>query len=149
MIPDDMTPEAALPYRRLCQAIIVQAIRDAAYPPADARRPNEAARNQSRALTWIETPNPDFNEVCEGAGFDPRTVRKHALEFIESGKPMPHHGKDRPARKRQPLSFGSIAARAGVSTSAASRALQEGFGSHELKRRVNVAVAEIQRELHA
>lgn len=144
-----MTEESALPYRRLCQAVIIQAIRDAAGASGDARRQSEARVFQRRALAWIETPNPDFNEVCEGAALDPRAVRACALEFIQSGKPMPVHTKGRQGRKPQPLSYASIASRAGVSPSAATRALRDGFGSSALKQRVNMAVAEIQGELHA
>lgn len=147
----DMTKDAALPYQRLCMAIIVQAIRDAIGIPADTRRANETARNQHRALVWIKVPNPDFNEVCEGAGFDPATIRKRALAFIGSKEPMPRlsRGGETRERKRQPLSHASIAAQAGCSTSTVRNVLQCQGGSLNSQARVHAAVHEIEKELAA
>lgn len=147
----DMTNESALPYRRLCMAIIVQAIRDAIGIPADTRRTNETVSNQRRALVWIKVPNPDFSEVCEGAGFDPDTIRKQALAFIKSEQPMPRLSRGGEIRecKRQPLSHASIAAHAGCSTSTVRNVLQCEGGSPNLQARVHAAVRDIEKELAA
>src|SRR5690606_7031440 len=89
----------------------------------------------------IADAGPDFQAVCLFAGFHPETVRKHALEFIYSGNRMPRNyrstGPSAGLRRQSPCA--SIAAIAGVSSSAVRKVLNEDSGSPAMKARVHKA----------
>lgn len=134
------------------QAVILTAIADACGQPTDSCSAAATEANHRRALSWITDAGSDFRSVCELAGLDPETVRKHALAFIESGQAFPRTRRDnRQARRRNPRSIAAIAARAGVSATATGNVLRHNKGSPELKDRVRAAIREIeaQQELAA
>jgi len=55
-------------YKKLWQAVVFQAFRD-----ATAKQPSgsESIRAKRDADSWIRWAGKDFREVCENAGFDP------------------------------------------------------------------------------
>lgn len=81
---DDATPE-----RRLMLAVLLTAILDAAGKNTGTTTPRTRSVARGTALGWIKDAGSDFRVVCELAGLDPMHVRRAALEFIESGKPIP------------------------------------------------------------
>lgn len=101
------TPEDVLPEQRLMQAILISAISDAAGQAADNytfKRPGQAGQLQHEARAWIES-DPDFDMVCELAGWSPIFVRRHALAFIDSGRRKPklaRNGGPHSKPRRQP-----------------------------------------------
>lgn len=131
------------PEIRLMQAIILTAIADACGQPTDTCSPAEREANRRRALLWIGDAGRDFQAVCMLAGFHPESVRKIALEFIESGKPFPRLNRGGGHTRLNPLSSAAVAAKAGVSPSAVRNVLGADKGSPELKSRVHSAIREI------
>lgn len=65
----------------LWRAVITQALMDA----ASQSRKSEAKRSRSAALTWLLGDSPDFEVVCDNAGFDPDYVRTRAQQALERG----------------------------------------------------------------
>lgn len=136
-----MIDENALPERRLMQAVILNAIADASGRGNGSRRPMQAAADRRIALRWFIDAGPDYQRICEFAGLHPETVRKYALAFIASGKPLPRMyrnavHKSAPRTSPNPLSPTAIAIHAGVSVSAVRNVLKHNKGSAELKERV-------------
>ena len=62
----------------LWRAVITQALMDA----ASQSRKSEARRTREEALRWLLTHSPDFEAVCDNAGFDPSYVRRRAKEAM-------------------------------------------------------------------
>jgi hypothetical protein len=79
----------ATPERRLMLAVLLTAILDAAGKNTGTTTPRTRNVARGTALGWIKDADPDFCAVCELAGLDPIHVRRAALDFIESGKPIP------------------------------------------------------------
>lgn len=96
--------ESALPFRRIYQATIVQAIRDAAGIGLGGIPRHHAELIQHRARNWLDAADPDFIEVCEWAGFDPCIVKDCARDFIKSQRSMPRI-RQSPQSKRAPKEF--------------------------------------------
>jgi hypothetical protein len=62
----------------LWRAVITQALMDA----ASQSRKTEARRTREDALRWLLSDSPDFEAVCDNAGFDPSYVRRRAREAM-------------------------------------------------------------------
>lgn len=99
-----MTPEDALPERRLMQAIILNAIGDATGRKSDCRRPNQVENDRRDAIRWFAEAGFDFRRVCEFAGMHPDMVRRLALDFIASAEPMPRVARNTSTVRRRPRS---------------------------------------------
>lgn len=65
----------------LWRAVITQALMDA----ASNSRKVEARRSREDALKWLLSDSPDFESVCDNAGFDPGYVRRRACEALQRG----------------------------------------------------------------
>ncbi|MES2983925.1 MAG: hypothetical protein V4735_01910 [Pseudomonadota bacterium] len=65
----------------LWRAVITQALMDA----ASRSRKSEARRSKHDAIAWLLTDSPDFEAVCDNAGFDPGYVRRRAREALARG----------------------------------------------------------------
>jgi hypothetical protein len=65
----------------LWRAVITQALMDA----ASQSRKSEAKQSRAAALKWLLTDSPDFEAVCDNAGFEPGYVRRRAKEALERG----------------------------------------------------------------
>jgi hypothetical protein len=65
----------------LWRAVITQALMDA----ASRSRKSEARRSREDALKWLLSNGPDFEVVCDNAGFDPGYIRRRAKEALARG----------------------------------------------------------------
>lgn len=65
----------------LWRAVITQVLMDAA---SRSRKP-EAGRTREAALRWLLSDTPDFEAVCDNAGFEPGYVRRRAKEALHRG----------------------------------------------------------------
>lgn len=147
-----MTREDDLPERRLMQAVLIQAIRDAMGKASDQRIRDHKELNQQRALEWFEEAGASFRHVCELAGHDADSVRDSVLAFIASEKPfpsMPRAVQSLTACQNDRLSIRSIAAHAGVSPSAVRSVLKYDKGSPKMRRLVAQTVRKLESEREA
>ena len=141
-----MTREDCLPERRLMQAVILNAISDAVASNGDSRRPKRIEFDQEIALRWFTEAGPDFEQVCDWAGMHPDMVSRLVLEFVTSNQAIPRMNRSAGTRRRNPQSAASIAARAGVSASAARNVIKHGKGSADMIARVRAAIADLEAE---
>ena len=65
----------------LWRAVITQALMDAASKSAKS----EAKRARLEALEWLLSASPDFEDVCEHAGFNPNYVREQSQRALTRG----------------------------------------------------------------
>lgn len=63
----------------LWTAVITQALMDA----ASGSTKTDARKDKSRALTWLEAADLDFQDVCDLAGLDPSYVTHRAQGALE------------------------------------------------------------------
>lgn len=133
-----LTAEDALPELRLMQAVIVNAIMDAAARDdrASTHRLNRTEAERRRAIQWFEEAGPDFQMVCQLAKLDPGEVRKRVLSFLASERSKKAVRRVTHERARDALGVAAIATRAGVSESAARAVLSNGRGSKAMQARV-------------
>ncbi|QQV75871.1 hypothetical protein H5J25_09600 [Sphingomonas aliaeris] len=68
--------------RRLFQAVILNAIREATNQFYAGIHPMLEKRIQRQALLWFVKAGADFQEVCHHAGLEPQGVRKASLAYI-------------------------------------------------------------------
>lgn len=146
------------PERRLMLATIINAISDA-IGAGTITSPGARARASREAIAWFHDGGADFQSVSLLAGLEPSVLRRAALDFISSGKPLPRrdasevktsHSCQKFRRSRAPHYAAVIAAQAGVSVSSVRNVLNgKGATSKDMRHRVHSAKHEIDQKREA
>lgn len=76
---DAERPTLARGEQALWTAVITQALMDASSGSAKS----DARKDKIRALHWLESADPDFQDVCDLAGLDPSYVTHRAQQALE------------------------------------------------------------------